>query len=189
MSCVCVYMCVHVFVCACVHACIMCVGMLPSALPLQVFSCLCDILDTCTSFCGILHTTDLIFASRDREQINLLAKVRAKASVHRTPVLYKGTSVVVVVVVVVRIVDDSQWITHLLRKQGTIYSCRESILLHVFVHGGCMHVNLKIGVTYYRCAFMCIWYDYTFCYPFVLPSSATGLSSSCFSSVSSSLRC
>ena len=77
--CACVYMCVCVCMCTCM--CHVCVGMLPPAPPPQVFSCLCDILDTCTSFSAILHATDLIFTSRDREQINLLAKVRAKVSV------------------------------------------------------------------------------------------------------------
>lgn len=79
--CACMYMCVRV--CACVHACTMCVwACCPLHCPTpQVFSCLCDILDTCTSFSAILHATDLIFTLRDREQINLLAKVRAKVSV------------------------------------------------------------------------------------------------------------
>lgn len=33
-----------------------------------------------------------------------------------------------------------------------------------------MHVNLKTGVTYFRCTFMCIWYGHTSCSPFILPS-------------------
>ena len=74
--CACTCGCVHVYM----HAPCVCGHVAPCPAP-QVFSCLCDILDTCTSFSAILHATDLIFTSRDREQINLLAKVRAKASV------------------------------------------------------------------------------------------------------------
>lgn len=76
-------MCMYACVCACcvfmcsVYGC----GHATPAPPPQVFSCLCDILETCTSFCAILHATDLIFTPRDRDQINLLARVRAK---HRT---------------------------------------------------------------------------------------------------------
>ena len=89
-ACVCVYACV-LCICACVCACVyvlcvcMCcvcgwVGYPPLPAP-QVFSCLCDILDACTTFCAILHATDLTFTPRDRDQINLLAKVRAVVSV------------------------------------------------------------------------------------------------------------
>lgn len=50
---------------------------------------------------------------------------------------------------------------HLLKKQRTIYSCMED---------ACMWISRLGLLTYFRCAFMCIWYGHTSCSPFILPS-------------------
>ena len=41
----------------------------------KVSSCLNEILDVCTSFCAVLHSSKLTFTDRDKAQISLLARV------------------------------------------------------------------------------------------------------------------